>query len=231
MNILAIDTSLGACSAALLRRDGAGERLFRRFEAMERGHAEAIFPMIAAVMAEAGVAFADLTRIAVTPGPGTFTGVRAGIAAARGLALAAGLPIAVAGSLEVMALGCLRDTAEAERAGGFMIAHDARRDEFYCQSFDADGGALCAPAIMSVAEAVENLGAISLVAGSGALALAGEAARSGRNLHAVLPALLPDAADLARLALNLPHCAQSPAPLYLRAPDAKPQSDKIFARV
>lgn len=232
MTILAIDTTMAACSVAILHSQDGGEAIVvSRFEAMERGHAEALFPMIASVMREAGVAFADLSKIAVTVGPGTFTGVRAGIAAARGLALAAKLSIVGAGSLEVMARGCVRQTQEADRIGGFMVAHDARRDEFYCQSFDANGFAISSPAIISAREAALALApSMKLVVGSGAAAVA-EAVPIRCNITPLLPTLLPDAADLAILAPNLPHCESPPAPFYLRAPDAKPQSDKVSARV
>ncbi len=230
MNLLAIDTSMGACSAAVLRT-GPAERLARRFEAMERGHAEALFPMIEAVMEEAGLSIGELDRIAVTLGPGSFTGVRAGLAAARGLALAAKLPVAGTGSLAVMAMGCITETAEAERSEGFMVAHDARRGEIYCQCFDMRGQALGEAEVMAAREAAEQLpAAMSLIAGSGAAAVAGEGAGIGRRMAAILPGLLPDAGQLARLALHLPQSEQPPVPLYLRAPDAKPQTNKSFAR-
>ena len=84
MNILALDTSMGACSAAVLRSDGAARSLHARQEAMARGHAEALMPMVAEVLAAAGIAARDLDLIAATEGPGSFTGVRIAIAAARG---------------------------------------------------------------------------------------------------------------------------------------------------
>lgn len=230
MNVLAIDTSMGACSAAVLRT-GPAERLARRFEAMERGHAEALFPMIEAVIEEAGLSIGELDRVAVTLGPGSFTGVRAGLAAARGLALAAKLPVAGTGSLAVMAMGCVTETAEAERSEGFMVAHDARRGEIYCQCFDMRGQALGEAEVMAAREAAEQLpAAMILIAGSGAAAVASECQRIGRRSIAMLPGLLPDAGQLARLALHLPQSERPPAPLYLRPPDAKPQMNKSFAR-
>ena len=87
MHILALDTSMGACSAAVLMREGASRRLLLREALMTRGHAEALMPMVADVMAESGLDFAELDRIAATVGPGSFTGVRIAIAAARALAL------------------------------------------------------------------------------------------------------------------------------------------------
>lgn len=231
MIILALDTCMAACSTAVLRLDQGERYMAQRFEPMERGHAEALFPMIEAVMAEAGVAFADIGRIAVTVGPGTFTGVRAGIAAARGIALAAKLPVVGAGSLEVMAAGALRQIGADAMASGFMVAHDARRDEVYVQHFDPAARALSPATILNIAEAGQNFPQeINAIAGSGASAIAAQLSAQNRSVRAILPGLLPDAADLAVIALNLPHCEQPPVPLYLRAPDAKPQFDKIFAR-
>ena len=230
MAILAFDTSMAACSAAILH---AGAALpIQRFERMERGHAEALFPMIEAVMAEAGCSFGDLTKLAVTTGPGSFTGVRAGVAAARGFALAANLSVVSATSLEVMARGLVRRSSASERASGFMVAHDARREEFYVQSFTAEGEPLSEPELSSLSQAADALlEDVGMVVGSGAAAIALEAARrGGRQLRASFADLLPEARDLAAIAMNRAPQHQQVAPLYLRAPDAKPQADKSLAR-
>jgi tRNA threonylcarbamoyladenosine biosynthesis protein TsaB len=92
MLILAIDTALDACSAAVLDTS-ANKTLAIESQAMKRGHAEALMPLIARVMAASGAAFAALDRIAVTTGPGSFTGLRVGLSAARGIALAANKPV------------------------------------------------------------------------------------------------------------------------------------------
>lgn len=229
MAILAFDTSMAACSAAILH---AGAALpIQRFERMERGHAEALFPMIEAVMAEAGCSFGDLTKLAVTAGPGSFTGVRAGVAAARGFALAANLPVISATSLEVMGRGLVRRSSASERASGFMVAHDARREEFYVQSFTAEGEPLSEPELSALSQAADALlEDVGMVVGSGAAAIALEAARRGRQLRASFADLLPEARDLAAIAMNRPPRQRQVAPLYLRAPDAKPQADKSLAR-
>lgn len=229
MAILAFDTSMAACSAAILREGGALP--IQRFQRMERGHAEALFPMIEAVMAEAGCGFGDLTKIAVTAGPGSFTGVRAGVAAARGIALAAKLPLVSATSLEVMARGLVRQSSASERASGFMVAHDARREEFYVQSFTAEGEPLSEPELFGLSRAVDALlENVGMVVGSGAAAIALEAAPRGRELRAGFADLLPEARDLAAIAMNRAPGHRRVAPLYLRAPDAKPQADKSLAR-
>jgi tRNA threonylcarbamoyladenosine biosynthesis protein TsaB len=226
MNVLAFDTCMTACSVALIE---AGGGVHTRFEAMERGHAEALFPMIEGVMSEADLDFADLDRIAVTCGPGTFTGVRAGIAAARGLALGCRAPVFAATTLEVMALGCLARLGADACRSGFLIAQDARRGELYVQLFDAAANSLTEPALATPDQAAALVETCKLVAGSGATLIA--AASADSDLGAVLPDLLPDAVHLARLALRREPLDKPASPLYLRAPDAKPQMDKHLARI
>ncbi|MFZ2102948.1 MAG: tRNA (adenosine(37)-N6)-threonylcarbamoyltransferase complex dimerization subunit type 1 TsaB [Oricola sp.] len=229
MTTLALDTSMAACSAAILRPDAP--HAVQRFERMEKGHAEALFEMIEAVLEDSGCGFDDLEKIAVTVGPGSFTGVRAGVAAARGLALAAKLPLVGASSLEVMARGCVRQTGEGDRQDGFIVVHDARRGEVYAQRFDADGRPTAQPELRLLTELAAELAPAScLVVGSAAAAIAGEAERSGRQLRIALPELLPEAGDLAVICASKPPQAYPPAPLYLRAADAKPQIGKSLAR-
>lgn len=207
MPCLALDTALGACSAALARADGI---LARRWAAMATGHAEALAPMVDELMRGAGLAFADLTRIAVTTGPGTFTGQRIGLSFARGLSLALNLPCIGVTTLEAMAAA-----ARAEAPGrAVLVAADARRGEVYAALFDAEGRARAEPALLPVADAAS-------LAGPG-VALAGSAAEL---LHPGTGAVLttvrqPDAAFVALLALDRP-ADGPPHPLYLRAPDAK----------
>jgi tRNA threonylcarbamoyladenosine biosynthesis protein TsaB len=228
MNVLAFDTCMAACSAALICGQ---EPPFVSRERMERGHSEALFPMVAALMREAGLDFADLTRIAVTRGPGSFTGVRAGIAAARGFALGCGAPIMTATSLEVMARACVKALSVAEPRSGFLIAHDARRGELYVQRFDSAGKAVSEAALATPQQAAmlaRDAGGV--VAGSGGVPLAAEAERLGFAVNAHFPDLLPEAVDLAELALEREPDSKPVTPLYLRAPDAKPQTDKRLAR-
>jgi tRNA threonylcarbamoyl adenosine modification protein YeaZ len=231
MAILAIDTSMAACSAAILPL--GSERPMQRFAPMARGHAEELFAMIEAVMAEADCDFSSFSKIAVTLGPGSFTGVRAGLAAARGFALAAGLPIVGANSLEVMAQGCLRRLGPHERSQGFAVVHDARREECYAQAFDAGGQALGEPGLFNIGEVTETLPpGINVLVGTAAIAAVAAAGAKGaaNDFAARLPDLLPEAADLARIAVPRAPLPQPPAPLYLRPADAKPQTDKSLAR-
>ena len=238
MNILAFDTCFDACSACVARTQGdAVAELASVSERFETGHAERLVPMIDDVMARSGVTFGDLDRIAVTVGPGTFTGTRIGVAAARGLALATGISLVGASSLAVMAI-VARDAFDAGHAGpapatdfDLLIAVDARRGEVYAQLFDAAGRqAKSPPRVLAIEDAAHLGGASVLIAGSGAEAVAVAARRNGCNATACLPNLLPEATALARIATGLAVTDTPLQPLYLRAPDAKPQADKAVAR-
>src|SRR3569832_705866 len=126
MKILAVDTALGACSAALLEDERV---LAHRFEAMDRGHAERLAPMVDEIMREVEVDFASLDRLAVTAGPGTFTGQRVGLAFMRALRIALHRPLIGITTLEAMT-----EAAKAEMNLSRAIAlHDARRDEVYVE--------------------------------------------------------------------------------------------------
>jgi tRNA threonylcarbamoyladenosine biosynthesis protein TsaB len=204
MIVLGLDTCLNACSVAVLD----GERLLAHAtEAMARGHQERLAPMAQKVMAEAGLDFAQLQRIGATVGPGSFTGLRVGVAFAKGLASALGVPAAGVGTLEALA---------AEASGLVAAALDARREQVYLQVFE-DGHALMAPDVLPLGTAAARLAEIAAVrtltlVGSGASLLA-------RPGDAVLTPEGCDARHVARLA-----AAKAPAPLtplYLRAPDAK----------
>lgn len=252
MNILGLDTCFDACSVALVR--GRAGCVVSRFETMATGHAERLIPMIGEVMEEAGLAFAALDRIAVTYGPGTFTGTRIAVAAARSLAMATGKPLVGATSLWVMAediaQGMSGANSQATPVGqpadwqadrpddgpddlpDILIATDARRDEVYFQHFSA-GAPLGDPTVMSPRQVAERLpqDRTIIVAGSGAEAIAAAAAE-GRciDLRAIRPDLLPDARFLAQLALRLDPPSHPVSPLYLRPADAKPQPGTSIPR-
>jgi tRNA threonylcarbamoyladenosine biosynthesis protein TsaB len=224
MNILALDTSMGACSAAVLRADGAALGLFARQEAMARGHAEALMPMVAGVMDEAHLAFPDLDLIAATVGPGSFTGVRITIAAARGLALATGAKLYGTDSLTVMAKSALATCA----LGPFAVAVDARRGMLYLGLYDDAGRRLEGPLLIAPEEALALLpGSVLLAVGSGAVLLAEAGAEARRPLEARLPELQPSAAALAAIALEARETVPVLCPLYLRPPDARPQAQMV----
>jgi tRNA threonylcarbamoyl adenosine modification protein YeaZ len=229
MNILALDTSMGACSAAVLRSAGEARGLFARQAAMERGHAEALMPMVAEVMAEAGLDFSDLDFIAATTGPGSFTGVRIAIAAARGLALVTKAKLFGADSLTVMARAA-RDGGVATNAP-LAVAVDARRGMLYFGLYDAQGHGLEGPLLITPEDAAARLPRdLRHAVGSGASFLAEAAARGGHRIEAKLPELQPSAAALAEIALESGESTPILRPLYLRPPDAKPQREAVARR-
>lgn len=239
MNVLALDSCFGAVSVAvawLRDRDVPGRVVRERYEVLATGHAERLMPMIAEVMEEAqlegGPGFAALDRIAVTTGPGTFTGVRTGIAAARALALATGKPVCGASSLVVMMRRVAMEL-DQRRQQRVAIAVDARRGEVYLQCFEGVGArALSGPQLLPIARAVtllETFGRAWIAAGSGGSLLAAAADQLELEVDAVFPALEPHASDLAHMADELP-VLSTVTPLYLRPPDAKPQMSKILPR-
>ena len=206
MIVLGLDTCLSSCSVAVLE----GERVLGSArEVMARGHQERLAPMAREVMAQAGIGFHRLERIAVTLGPGSFTGLRVGIAFAKGLALALDLPTVGIGTLEALA---------AEASGLVFPVVDARRDQVYLQAFE-DGRALMAPDSVSAETAAARIAELSqgrpfTLVGSGGPLLAGLARGA-----TVIDAEGADARQVARLAAG-----RQPGPLrplYLRAPDAK----------
>jgi tRNA threonylcarbamoyladenosine biosynthesis protein TsaB len=188
-----------------------------RIEAMERGQAEALLPMIDEVVRAAGLRFAELDLIAVTVGPGSFTGLRIGIAAARGLALASGLPCIGIGSFDAVAAGV---AAEERQGRPLAVALESKRAELFLRCFAADGAPL-GPAFMAApqdAAAALPPGPIRL-AGDAAWRLAPFLAE--RAEIAGGPAL-PALDDVARLALASWRPGERPSlprPFYLRAPD------------
>lgn len=223
MKILAVDTALGACSAAVLDGDTV---LAHRLEVMERGHAEALAPMGQSLMHDAAISFRDLDRLAVTTGPGTFTGQRVGIAFMRGLRVALKRPLLGVTTLQAMAVAALEQSG-AEVA---VVLHDARRDEVYAGIYTRQD-TLLAPALLSFEDVLECVRqhAIGMrVALAGTAAVSATERLSGFKSPVVATGITyPDALWVARLARHAPVPSEVPQPLYLRAPDARlPTSPK-----
>jgi tRNA threonylcarbamoyladenosine biosynthesis protein TsaB len=217
MKILALDTALGACSVAVLEDLTV---LAHRWREMERGHAEALAPMVDEVMRESGIAFSDIDRLAVTTGPGTFTGQRVGLAFARGLRVALKKPLVGLTTLEVIAAAAAFETGNPLEA----VAHDARRGEVYLEIV-SDGVSVLAPSVMTPEQAADAIAQHATqkgltIAGTAAAMVAEYLARRGIDAR-VSAARQPDAVWLARLAFARTPDETVPAPLYLRAPDAK----------
>ena len=218
MIVLGFDTSAGACSAAILGEDGGV--CARRRLVLARGHAEVLMPMLQEVLAAAEVDFTTLGLLAVTTGPGTFTGIRIGLAAARGLALASGLPLLGVTSLEAVAAAVPAE----ERAGRpLLVAIDSRRGDLFVQAFDAQNrplGPARAVAALDLAS-VEPSDDI-LVAGDAAERAVGILTVAGRLAAAARELGPPDAVAVAQLARQRWQPGQRqalPRPTYLRPPD------------
>lgn len=226
MRLLAIDTALEACSAAVL--DTANPKSgIHESQAMTRGHAEAIMPLIARVLDRAKLNVRDLDRIAVTVGPGSFTGLRVGIAAARGLALAAGKPAIGLTTLAAYAAPLI--SADDQRT--VVSAIDARHDHVYLQIFGPGGRTMMTPRLLGLHEAARAASSNApRLAGTGAALVAAAWPAGARPPASVDNRRAPDIEWIARLGAAAPDTGAPPKPLYLRAPDAQPQNASQLAR-
>jgi tRNA threonylcarbamoyladenosine biosynthesis protein TsaB len=219
MRVLAIDCALDACAAAVFDSD-SGTVIASQSRIMSRGHAEALMPLIARVMDEAEVEFSELDRIAVTVGPGSFTGLRVGISAARGIALAAAKP---AIGLTTLA-GLAAPHIASEGHTPVMVAIDARHDNVYMQVFGAGGRNLLTPRVVTLREAARAAtSGPARIVGSGAELVARAWPRGAAPPELVDQRPAPDIAWIARLGAVASPAEGPPKPLYLRAPDAQPQ--------
>lgn len=228
MHVLAFDACLGAVSAAagVVRPDGGWERVAHAQARVTAGHAEALMPMIDHVMREAGLAFAGLDGIVATLGPGGFTGVRVGVAAARGFVLATAAKGIGLSSLDALALS-VRDADGVDAVRPLAIAVDARRGMIFFAVY-APGCSHAEPRLLTADEAALELAAGAYVlAGSGARAVAEHLRNPGVTVRA--GEVEPDARVFAPVALAAPPY-RSLKPIYLRPPDAKAQTSFVLPR-
>ena len=224
MRILAFDTSGNACSAAVWH-DGIVAA--RRTEHMVRGHTEALIPMVLGVLRDADCGFDTLNWLAVTIGPGSFTGIRAGLAAARGIALARELPVLGIDTFATVLRGV--DRTKPDEAGNRLrvIALDSRRKEIYLRIFSALNEAVSEPDLVAPENVATRIGNQPIMlAGSAALQLGSVLDEAGLDVHMVPGFEVPDAGDLAGLAADriakrrAGDVLAKLAPLYLHAPYA-----------
>lgn len=215
MRLLVIDTALGACTAAVFED---GRPLSVRFEPMTKGHQERLGGLVRDAMAEAGGGFDALDRIGVTVGPGSFTGLRVGMAFAQGLGAALNRPVLGLSTLDALA-------ASLSQADAFTVALiDARRGQVYARLFDG-GRPLGPDAALTLEDAagrIRDLGRPARLVGGGAPVLV----QAFPDLETALvdPRAAPSPEALALLTARADPAASSPRPLYLRAPDATPPS-------
>jgi tRNA threonylcarbamoyladenosine biosynthesis protein TsaB len=226
MLILAIDTALDACAAAVLDT-GTSTLIAMESQAMKRGHAEALMPLIARVMKQSGLPFAALDRVAVTTGPGSFTGLRVGLSAARGIGLAAGKPVVGLTTLSAYAAPVVSEAGEPP----VISAIDARHDQVYFQVVRGNGSSLVRAKVAPITEALEasRFGAPHLV-GNAAKILAERWPSDAPPPLTAEPQAAPDITWVAWLGAAVDPATAPARPYYLRAPDAKPSQDVIGAQ-
>jgi tRNA threonylcarbamoyl adenosine modification protein YeaZ len=225
VRILAIDTALESC-AACVTSGSAAEPLALESLPMARGHAEALLPLVERVISRIDGGFDSLDRIAVTVGPGSYTGLRVGLSAARAIGLATGRPVVGVGTLSALLAPLLADAAE----GTLAAAIDARHGAVYVQALATSTDDGLAPAHLPLAEAAERLGRgpVTLV-GSGARLLAAALAERGVSAT-VVGSEAPEIIAVAQLGMVADPAHALPRPLYLRGPDARPQDHARVAR-
>jgi tRNA threonylcarbamoyl adenosine modification protein YeaZ len=214
--ILALDTAHQYCQGALVRADG---ELHQIVEPRSRGHAERIVGMVDELLALARLTIKDIDRFVVTTGPGSFTGLRVGLAAARGFGVALNKPVLGVSTLEAMSLS-------APPQMPHKVLFDARRDQHYFQAFVAPGQPAATPQLLENDQIDSYIASGDLVLGTGA-DFAEQKCAAKRDARA---AEWLDVARLARYGALLDAANYPPEPLYVRAADAKPQSGKSIAR-
>lgn len=224
MRILAIDTALEACSVVLME----GEAIVaREQQTMARGHAEALMPMIARLRDTTGLDFATLDRVAVTVGPGSFTGLRVGIAAARGIGLAADRDVVGITTLGAFAAPLIA----ADTSTPVVAAIDARHDHVYLHAFDGDGTTRVKPAFLPIRDAVHLVAPLGpRLVGNAASILAAAWPADAPPPVAIEQQTAPLIEWVARLGAVAEPQSAPPRPFYMKPPDAQPQPAVQVAR-
>ena len=216
--ILGIDTATTGCAAAVVRDEDCLATAQAR---MARGQSEALMPMIADVMQQAGLGFDDLDGLAVTRGPGAFTGLRIGLAATRALALTIARPCLGIVTFDILGRQAV-DARELEDMEALVVAVDSKREELFIQVYEPDGAARNAPAVLRPGDVT------GLLAGKSRIAVAGDAGekvvtalRQDFDIRHLVEIDVPDPKVVARLGMDaLPKSMDyPPTPLYLRPPD------------
>jgi tRNA threonylcarbamoyladenosine biosynthesis protein TsaB len=226
MRILAIDTSCGAASVAVVE-SGLEEPLAMMSRLMARGHAEALAPMVEEVMRGLDGGFATLSRIAVATGPGSFTGIRVGLAMARAMAVALAIPVVGVSTLAAFAAPLLT----APRPGIIAAAIDARHGSVYFQLFETSGRPLGPPRCDTARECVRAIGAgPAWLAGDAAAVIANEAHRAGLPYDLDAARDAPDIVALAWMGLAVDPVTNPARPIYVKPPDARPNPAETIAR-
>lgn len=223
MTILAIDTAASLCAACVYDETAQAEQ-GRAVVDLGKGHAEHVMAVIDEALEKAGLDYGALNAIAVSVGPGSFTGVRVGVAAARGLALALKIPAVGINVLEGLAV----ETRDVFPGRSVLAVTGQRPEQLFAAAFDADGGLLIESAALPASE-------LAAWAGKNVPVLCGNAAQlvmeaAGTSFDVGSQAATADIATYAGLAAGREAGAEKPKPLYLRPPDAKPQAHFALPR-
>lgn len=226
MRILAVDTALGATSAAVIDFP-SGDVLTLRSVAMARGHAEVLVPLVRDLMTDVPGGFASLDRVATTIGPGSFTGLRVAISAARSFGLALQIPVVGVSALTAYAVPLI---AQGSRTS-IAAAIDARHGAIFFESFWSDGKIANPPALLPIEEAAQRIKLWKTRTVGNAADLLCKAARAvGCDCVSDEPLAAPDIAWVARLGAAADPATAPPDPYYLRAVSAMPQPSQAVAR-
>ncbi|MBO1038333.1 tRNA (adenosine(37)-N6)-threonylcarbamoyltransferase complex dimerization subunit type 1 TsaB [Brucella pituitosa] len=224
MKILALDTASSWCAAAVYD-SGTDTVLAEVSEDIGKGHAEVLMDYIERIMRQSGITMSELDRVAVNVGPGSFTGVRIGVSAARGFALALDRPAIGVSAFDALA----SEVATSHPGQPALILLEAHRGEIYAQVFGAGGEAATGPMVLAREEAlalIQQQSSGTILAGSAATALSETLAGAFNVAHVEPTGHIGTYAKLA--ALREP--GEAPKPLYMRGPDVKPQTGFALPR-
>jgi len=226
MRVLAIDTSCAAASVAVYD-SVRHETLAVETLEMSNGHAEALAPMVERALIDLDGGVASIDRLAVCVGPGSFTGIRIGLAMARAMALALKVPVVGVSTLVAFASPLLMES----KPGVILSVIDAKHGQVYLQLFEATGRPIFAPRVAKLRDAARLIGAgPARLAGNAARLIAEEAARSGADVETAGDAAYPDIVAVAQVGAALDPASAPARPMYVKAPDAKPNEGYAVAR-
>lgn len=226
MRILALDTSCAAASVAIYD-SVRHETLALETREMANGHAEALAPMVERALREIDGGVASIERLAVCVGPGSFTGIRIGLAMARAMGLALGAPVIGVSTLAAFASPLLMEA----RPGVILACVDARHGQVYLQLFEAAGRPIFAPRVAKLREAARLIGGgPARICGNATRAVAEEAAHAGLDVEISAETRYPDIVAVAQLGAALDPANAPARPLYVKPPDAQPNEGYAIAR-
>ena len=227
MKILGIDSALGFCSAAVLDRNNSSKCFNLEFES----HSEMLIPIIQRVMQDAELPFHALDLIAVTVGPGSFTGLRAGLSAAKGLGLALDIPVHGVTTLEAVAFGA-KSNSSNKGSLNIAVALDTKRDEIYFQNFNANSIAKDKAIAGSIKDIIKllPLGPLSLCGDAAERLFANVPESRVENINCLNNIGKPNAKYVAKIAVNRKENPLSASPFYINPATTKQPKDKNITR-